>query len=154
MIWPDFLRKMCHLKSTNQDSHALDQLDPIKNQVKRSQTWWIFEEDSLLSFCTADLSPSSRRNFFKITEKTATNLHFQKTVANHFGHLCLADGYLSTVCCYIKIWNPKKIWRNLNKNTEVVLVRGVSKRRSFWGWDFNRRREFPGMVLYLDVPEG
>ena len=70
---------------------------------------------------------------------------FPKNRRKHFGHLCfcLADGYLNTVCCCIKIWNPKKNRTKLEqKHTEVVLVRGVSKRRSLWGGDFNRGGSF------------
>ena len=155
MIWPDFLRKMCHLKSTNQDSHALDQLDPIKNQVKRSQTWWIFEEDSLLSFCTADLSPFKPAEFLQDNGKNSHQSPFPKNRRKHFGHLCFfADGYLNTVCCYIKIWNPKKNLTKFEQKHRGCACQRRVEEKELLRWGFQQRREFPGMVLYLDVPEG
>lgn len=148
-----FLGKICHLKSSNQDFIHLTLSKTKLRDLKHDE---FFEEDSFLSFRTADLSPpSSRWNLFKL-RKSSQRSSFPKNRRKHLGHLCFcfADGYLNTVCCYIKIWNPKKNLTKFEQKHRGCACQRRVEEKELLRWGFQQRREFPGMVLYLDVPEG
>ena len=129
---------------SNPPTRTSHTLDPIKNQVKRISNMMIFWRGFSPIILYGWSVTLQAGGISSNCGKAANNLHFQKTVANILATyvFVLLMVTLTPFVVTSKFGIRRKIWRNSNKNTEVVLVRGVSKRRSFWGGDFNRGGSF------------
>lgn len=88
------------------------------------------EEDSLLSFCTADLSPFKPVEFLQNNGKKQPTISISKKPSQPFwGTYVVFADYLNTVCCYIKIWNPKNnLTKRTNKNTPRLCLSEACRR--------------------------
>ena len=141
---------------SNPPTRTSHTLDPIKNQVKRISNMMIFWRGFSPIILYGWSVTLQAGGISSNCGKAANNLHFQKTVANILATyvFVLLMVTLTPFVVTSKFGIRRKIWRKLEQKHRGCACQRRVEEKELLRLGLLQRREFPGMVLYLDVPEG